>query len=238
MCLKIKTTYHLHIWPSVTALQQQSTDHHDVRTAATQDSWQSLTPHLLKAILIPDHTYIYIFRGIPSLNIAGYNVYEYLLLPAQTAPHYSITCPTRPISLHYMPQTAPYHSITCPNRPISLQSITNICYSSSAPASSASLSTDHSPQFLMLSNPLSLSRLPFFSHYAGWFRRKGQYFVMCCYHSLWRIKSYERVSVIRNGHRGRVARMLHLWAELSYIFLCGGFDLSSWITAYVIIFSE
>ena len=112
-----------------------------------------------KVILIPDHTYDYISRGIPSLNIASYNVYEFLLLHVQpphvtplhaqllyitplhakNATYYSITCPNRPILLHYMPkpillhymlhppnitplhaQTAPYYSIICPSRPILL----------------------------------------------------------------------------------------------------------------------
>jgi len=45
-----------------------------------------------KVILILDHKYDYIFRGIPSLSTAGYSVYEYPLLQAPTAPHYSITC--------------------------------------------------------------------------------------------------------------------------------------------------
>jgi len=112
-----------------------------------------------KVILIPDHTYDYISRGIPSLNIAGYNVYEFLLLHVQpphvtplhaqllhitplhaqthittlhapSTQYYSITCPNRPILLHYMPQpphitslnatTTPYYSITCHNYPILL----------------------------------------------------------------------------------------------------------------------
>jgi hypothetical protein len=133
MCLKIKMTYCLQISTSTVALQYLSPLHcftnvvNDVRKTVKQDWWQFLTPHLLKVILILDHKYDYILRGIPSLSIAGYSVYEYPLLQAPTTPYNSITCWNRPTLLHYTPQpphitpllaqTAPHYSITCPNRP-------------------------------------------------------------------------------------------------------------------------
>jgi hypothetical protein len=81
------------------------------------------------AILILDHTYDYIFQGIPSLNTAGYNVMSFSSYMSNHPMlfHYM---PNRPTLLHYLPQPphitplhapiAPYYSIICPNRPILL----------------------------------------------------------------------------------------------------------------------
>jgi len=138
-------------------------------------------------------------------------------LQAPTAPYHpitcpnrptllSITCPNRPTLLHYLPQPphiTPLHAQTAPHYSIQSPIFVNILQPLPPPhpyRPTAVLSS-LCPSILSLS--LSLSLLPFFSHYAGWFRRKDQYFVRWCHRSFWWIKSYERVSIIRNVCRGK-----------------------------------
>ena len=192
-----------------TALQMQSTEHHDVLTAAPT-----------RQLTVPNATFTEsYFSTWPHVR---------LYFPRNHFPKHCrlqclwvspLTCPNRPTLLHYMPQPPHITTLHAPTAPhYSIQSLIFVKIHQPLPPPHPFPPTTDLSSLRSAILSLSLSPLPFFSHYAVWFRRKDQYFVRWNYRLLWRTKAHERVSVIRNFCRGRVVRMFHLWTKLSLTF--------------------